>query len=39
MELENPRILRAIRRDVARLYTILHERERELVASTAEKTG
>lgn len=27
MELENPRILRAIRRDIARLKTILRERE------------
>lgn len=28
MELENPRLIRAIRRDIARLKTILHERER-----------
>lgn len=27
MELENPRILRTIRRDIARLKTILRERE------------
>ena len=27
MELENPRILRTIRRDIARLNTILRERE------------
>jgi large subunit ribosomal protein L29 len=27
MELENPRMLRTIRRDIARLKTILHERE------------
>jgi large subunit ribosomal protein L29 len=27
MELENPSLLRAIRRDIARLKTILHERE------------
>jgi large subunit ribosomal protein L29 len=27
MELENPRILRQIRRDIARLKTILRERE------------
>lgn len=27
MELENPRILRSIRRDIARLKTILRERE------------
>ncbi len=27
MELENPRILREIRRDIARLKTILRERE------------
>lgn len=27
MELENPRLIRAIRRDIARLKTILHERK------------
>lgn len=27
MELENPRLVRAIRRDIARLKTILHERQ------------
>jgi large subunit ribosomal protein L29 len=27
MELENPRVLRSIRRDIARLKTILRERE------------
>ena len=27
MELENPRMLKNIRRDIARLKTILHERE------------
>jgi len=27
MELENPSLLRAIRRDIARLKTILHERK------------
>ena len=32
MELENPRILREIKRDIARLKTIL--RERELAATT-----
>lgn len=33
MELENPRLIRTIRRDIARLKTILHEREQ--VARTA----
>lgn len=28
MELENPRLLRTVRRDIARLKTILHERKR-----------
>lgn len=28
MELENPRLIRAIRRDIARMKTILHERKR-----------
>lgn len=28
MELENPRLIRAIRRDIARMKTILHERRR-----------
>lgn len=28
MELENPRLLRTIRRDIARIKTILHERRR-----------
>jgi large subunit ribosomal protein L29 len=32
MELENPRLLQVIRRDIARMKTIL--RERELVAQT-----
>ncbi len=29
MQLENPRLLREIRRDIARIKTILHERSRE----------
>ncbi len=29
MELENPRLLRTVRRDIARIKTILHERRRE----------
>ena len=29
MELENPRLIRSIRRDIARLKTILHERVRQ----------
>jgi large subunit ribosomal protein L29 len=37
MELENPRLLRNIRRDIARLKTIL--RERELAAQGAGSTG
>lgn len=28
MQLENPRLLREIRRDIARIKTILHERRR-----------
>ena len=27
MELENPKLLNSIRRDIARLHTVLHERE------------
>jgi large subunit ribosomal protein L29 len=37
MQLENPRILRSIRKDIARLHTIL--RERELVGEGAEPTN
>ena len=33
MELENPNLFRTIRRDIARLNTILRERERELAES------
>ena len=29
MELENPKLLNAIRRDIARLHTVLREREME----------
>jgi len=39
MELENPRLLRSIRRDIARLRTILTEREHEVGSSPAEQTG
>lgn len=28
MELENPRLMRTVRRDIARIKTILHERQR-----------
>lgn len=29
LQLENPKILQSIRRDIARLHTVLHEREME----------
>ena len=31
MELENPRLLNSLRRDIARIKTILHERARGIV--------
>ena len=37
MELENPRLLRTIRRDIARLRTILTEREHEAGSSPPNK--
>jgi large subunit ribosomal protein L29 len=37
MELENPKILQAIRRDIARLLTIRHERRNE--AESMEQAG
>ena len=36
MELENPRLIRSIRRDIARLKTVLRERE---LAAGAEQNG
>ena len=36
MELENPRLLRTVRRDIARIKTILHERSRERDRKAAE---
>ena len=40
MEMENPRIIRSIRRDIARLKTILHERATEApVEQSAEMNG
>jgi len=37
MDLENPQMLQHIRRDIARLYTIL--REREMTGGSEESTG
>ena len=37
MELENPKVLQHIRRDIARLHTIL--REREMAGESEESTG
>ena len=37
MDLENPQMLKHIRRDIARLYTIL--REREMTGGSEESTG
>ncbi len=37
MDLENPKVLQHIRRDIARLNTIL--REREMAGASAESTG
>lgn len=36
MELENPRLLRTVRRDIARIKTILHERSQERDRKAAE---
>ena len=36
MELENPRLLRTVRRDIARIKTILHERSQERDRKEAE---
>jgi len=35
MELENPKLIETIRRDIARMKTILHERERARQAEEA----
>ena len=39
MELENPRLLRSIRKDIARLRAFLTGREYEVGSSPAEQTG
>lgn len=36
MELENPRLVRQIRRDIARIKTILHERKRAAAAASSD---
>lgn len=37
MELENPRLMRTVRRDIARIKTILHERRRAREREGAEE--